>query len=150
MATKRTSRKSRSSRGGKKRTRHGNAGARTRDRFEVTVAGEGTVYSGGNRREALSHYAKWARADRDAHVTMYDNDMDSPTKVVKESEPMTTLYLTPAGYAKAEREVHALQDLVGRDVGFGDSNWINIMTQDPKRIARAVQFLGKKNVDEIA
>ena len=149
MATKRTSRKSRSSRGGKKRTRHGNASAR--DRYEVTVAGEGTVYSGGNRREALSRYAKWARADRDAHVTMYDNDMDQFTnKVVKEYEPMTTLYLTAAGYAKAEREVDALQDLVGRDVGFGDANWINIMTQDPKRIARAVQFLGKKNVDEIA
>jgi hypothetical protein len=146
MATKRTSRKSRSSRGGKKR--HGNSGrpyrGRIQDRYEVTVARVGTVYTGGNRREALSYFAKYARPDRDSHVTMYDSD-----KVVKEHEPMTTLYLTRAGYEKAKREANTLEGLLDRDVGYGD-DWINVMTQDPKIIARAVQFLGKKNVHEIA
>lgn len=144
MATKRRSRKSRSSRGGKKP-------AREKDRYEVTVSRVGIVYTGNNRREALSHFSKYTRAGQDYHVTMYDDDdQKRPDKVAKEHEPMTTLYLTSSGYAKAEREANALQDLLDRDVGFGDANWINIMTQDPKLIARAVEFLGKNNVHEIA
>lgn len=143
MATKRTSRKSRSSRGSKKP-------ARAKDRYEITVSRVGIVYTGNNRREALAHFSKYTRAGQDYHVTMYDDDAERADKVVKEYEPMTTLYLTSAGYAKAEREVHALEDLLGRDVGFGTDDWINIMTQHPKIIARAVEFLGEKNVHEIA
>jgi hypothetical protein len=142
---------SRSSRPSRRSGRH-----ERKARFEVTVSREGTMYRGDSKRDAVENFNRYVHANRDYHVTLYDMESDLPSHVVKEHEPMTTLFLTKAGYDKAMRDVETIARYLDREIGFGDTPsapggaWINVNSEDPLIIARLVSMLGKRNVREIA
>jgi len=99
----------------------------------------GCVRTAGSRKHAGARRRGNAAPSR-GRTTAYDDDKDD----------ITTLYLTKKGYTFAEKHSSELQKLLERDVGLGHGDFINLYTVDPKVVARAVKFIGARNVVEIA
>jgi hypothetical protein len=76
---------------------------------------------------------------------------DKPQAKSEPEEKVVTIFVTPAGYAKAEKEFAQLEQVAGCEVALGTGeDWINVYTTNTKVIVRVVDFLGKSNVVEIS
>jgi hypothetical protein len=65
-------------------------------------------------------------------------------------DPTITVYLTPEGREKAEKLYWDIESACGRQISLGAGDYINIHTRDRQVVDKAIEFLGKELVVEIA